>query len=204
MAAALVQDARGRDGDARIQGEDALAIDQQWIDVQRAHFGNVGGQLGQLHQCQRQCTLVGGRHVTVGLEDARGTRLADQFVGQAEVQRRQRQRLVVDHFHRSTATADHDHRAEGGVVGDADDQLACLRADNGRLYQQAIDACVRPQLAGTRQDRIGRALHRRQRAQATGASTPRWRRAPAAVARGPSPRAHRARASPARTECHRP
>ncbi|KAG1256427.1 hypothetical protein G6F68_009794 [Rhizopus microsporus] len=34
MAAALVQDARGRDGDARIQGEDALAIDQQWIDVQ--------------------------------------------------------------------------------------------------------------------------------------------------------------------------
>jgi hypothetical protein len=91
--------------------------------------------------------------------------LADQLVGQAQVQRRQRQRLVVDHFDGSAAATDHDHRAERRVIGDADDQLTRLRADDGRLHQQAIDACVRPQLARTRQDRVGRALHRRQRGQ---------------------------------------
>ena len=45
-----------------------------------------------------------------------------------EVQRRQRQRLVVDDLDRRAAAAEHDHGAEGRVVGDAGDQLARLAA----------------------------------------------------------------------------
>ncbi len=183
------------------RGRGCPAVDQQRIDVQRTHFGDVGGQLCQLDQRQCQCALVGGRHIAIGLEDARGAGLADQLVGQAQVQRRQRQRLVIDDFNRGTATADHDHRAERRVIGNTDDQLARLRANDGRLHQQTIDARIRPQLACTRQDRVGRALHRRQGGQVQAhavhfrlvrnirreSSARPWHRVPAAAAPGPSP-----------------
>ena len=71
--------------------------------------------------------------------------LADQHVGEgqrvrtrdaqrerpARGERRQRQRLVVDDLDRGAAAADHDHRPEGWVVGDAGDQLAGERAALG-------------------------------------------------------------------------
>ncbi|MNI67088.1 hypothetical protein D3C73_1226960 [compost metagenome] len=70
MATPFVQDARRGHRHARVQRQDALAVDQQRVDVQRAHFGNVCCQLRQLDQRQRQRALVGRWHITVGLEDA--------------------------------------------------------------------------------------------------------------------------------------
>ena len=82
-------------------------------------------------------------------------------MGQAQVQRRQGQRLVVDHLHRGAATAEHHHRTEGGVVGQAADQFARLGLDDHRLHQHAVDARIRPRLACTLQDPGGRFAHRR-------------------------------------------
>ena len=61
-----------------------------------------------------------------------------------------RQRLVADDFDRRTALAEHDHRTEGRIVGDADNELARLRPQDHRKNRDAGDARLgprRPRLA---------------------------------------------------------
>ena len=56
-----------------------------------------------------------------------------------QIERRQRQRLVVDDLDRRAAAAEHDHGAEGRIVGEAGDQLARLRPQDHRLHDDAGD-----------------------------------------------------------------
>lgn len=160
MAAPLVQLARRRHRHTGVQRDHTVAVGQQRVDVQLGDFGDVGGQLRQLDQHQRHRALVGGRHVAVGLENARDAGAADQLVGQAQVQRWQRELAVVDDFNRGAAAPEHDRRAEHRVVGDAGDQFARLRPQHGGLHDQPFDHRAGMRAARTRQDAGGRFAHR--------------------------------------------
>ena len=101
--------------------------------------------------------LVRRRHVAIGLEDARHPRARDQHLGELQVERRQRQRLVVDDLDRGAAAAEHHHRTEGRVVGEPGDQLARLRPAHHRLHRHAGDARARLEPLGALED-VGRGL----------------------------------------------
>ena len=88
--------------------------------------------------------LVGRRHVAIGLEHARDARARDQVARKLEIERRQRQRLVVDDLDRRAAAAEHDDRAEGRIVGDAGDEFARLGPHDHRMDRHAGDARVGP------------------------------------------------------------
>ncbi|MNM80697.1 hypothetical protein D3C81_926700 [compost metagenome] len=165
MATALVQALYRGDGDACIQRDHPVAVGQQRVEIECTYLRDIGGQLRQLDQYQRHRALIGGRHVAVGLEDARHAGASDHFVGKPQVQRRQRQGLVVDHFHRGTPTAEHHHRPEHGVVRDTGDQLTRLGPQQAGLHHHAFDARLRTQSVRALQDGRSRRLHRRQGAQ---------------------------------------
>ena len=84
--------------------------------------------------------VVGRRHVAVGLEDARDPRAGDETARQRQIERRQRQCLVVDDFDRGAAVAEDDDGPEGRIVGEADDQLARIRAHDHRKHGDAVDS----------------------------------------------------------------
>ena len=88
--------------------------------------GQVRGELREPGQHQANRLAVGGGDVAIAVEHARHASPADQIVGEPEIKRRQRQRLVVDDLDRGAASAEHDDRSEGLVVGEAGDQLARL------------------------------------------------------------------------------
>ena len=165
VAPALVQASHRGDGDACIQCDHAVTVGQQWVQVQCADLRDIRRQLRQFDQHQRHRTLVRRRHIAIGLEDARYTGPSYHLMGQAQVQRRQCQGLVVDHFHRGTATAEDHHRAKHRVVGNAGNQFACFGPGQAGLHQHALDARLRALLAGTLQDGGGRSLYRTQGAQ---------------------------------------
>ena len=122
-----------RDRDARVDGDDAGLVGENRIEIDLADFRKIGGKLGQLDQEKFDGAFVGGGHVAIGLENARDPRARDQPTGQREVERRQRQRLVVDHFDGGAALAEHDDGTECRIVGNADDQFARLGAhDHGK------------------------------------------------------------------------
>ena len=75
---------------------------------------------------------------------------ADQVVRELEIERRQRQRLVVDDLDRGAAAAEHDHRTEGRIVGNAGDQLARLRPQDHRMDGDAGDARIAASAARAR------------------------------------------------------
>ncbi len=76
MAGPFALFADRRDGDARIDRDDAVLVGEERIDVELAHLRQIGGELRELHEDERDGLLVGGRHVAIGLEDARDARAA--------------------------------------------------------------------------------------------------------------------------------
>ena len=85
----------------------------------------------------------------------------DQHLGQLQVERRQRQRFVVDDLDRGAAAPEHHHRPESRIVREARDQLARLRAAHHRLHRDARDAGVGLQPFGALEDVERRLAHRR-------------------------------------------
>ena len=66
---------------------------------------------------------VGRRPVAIALQQPIDPGARHQLAGEMQVERRQRQRPVVDHLDRGAAVAEQQHRAELPVGGDPDDQL---------------------------------------------------------------------------------
>jgi hypothetical protein len=87
-----------RDGDADVEGEDPVLIGEQRVDVEFAQFRHIGGKLRELNESQSDIRHPGGGNVAVALEHARDPRPGNQFAGHLEVERGQRQRLVVEHL----------------------------------------------------------------------------------------------------------
>lgn len=69
-------------------------------------------------------------------------------MGEIHVERRQRHRLVVDHLDRRAAAAEYDHRAEGRIVGDAEDQFARRTPHDHRLDRHTLQRRIRPRASG--------------------------------------------------------
>ena len=77
-----------------------------------------------------------------------------------QVERRQRERLVVDDLHRRAAAPEHHDGPEGRIVGEPGDQFARLRSPHHRLDGDAGDAGVWLQALGALEDVGGRLAHR--------------------------------------------
>ena len=135
MAAARCGVRLGRDPHPGIDGDDAVLIGEERVDVELANLRHVGGKLRQLDEHETDRALVGRRHVAVGLEDARHLRSRDQHLGELQIERRQRHRFVVDDLDRGAAASEHHHRAEGRIVGEPGDELARLGAAHHRLHR---------------------------------------------------------------------
>ena len=133
-----------RNRDAGIDRDHAGLVGEQRIEIELAHLRQVGGELRELDQQQRDRVRVRGRDVAIGLEHARHPRARDQVARERQVERRQRQRLVVDDLDRGAAAAEHDDRAEGRIVGEAGDQFARLGSQDHRMDGDAGDAGVGP------------------------------------------------------------
>lgn len=97
---------RRADGDARIERDDARRVRQQRVDVDLRHLRQVGGELRQAHEDFRHLGAVHRRHVAIAghLPGDAGAR--DHVAGNPHVERRQRQRAVLDQFHRLAAAAE--------------------------------------------------------------------------------------------------
>ncbi len=72
-------------------------------------------------------------HVAIGAQQPRDTGPPDKVAGQLQIERRKRQRLVVDDLDRRAAVAEHDDSAKGRIVGEAQNQLTRLRPHHHRL-----------------------------------------------------------------------
>ena len=138
----------GGDRNAGVDGDQSGLVGKHRIEIDLADFREIGRELGELDQEKLDGACIGGWHVAVGFEDARHARARDQSAGEREVERRQRQRLVVDHFDGGAALAENDDRTECRIVGDADDQLARLGPHDHGKDGDAVDARLR--LGGAR------------------------------------------------------
>ena len=148
------------DHDARVDGEHAGFIGQHRVDIEAADFGNVGGHLRQLDQNHRDGVRLHRRHVAIGAQQPRDAGALDQAARQLQVERRQRQRLVVDDLDRRAAAAEHDDGAEGRIVGEAENEFARLRPHHHRLHHHARNPRLRPQRSCPRENLGGRLAHR--------------------------------------------
>ena len=81
-------------------------------------------------------------------------------VSQFEIERRERQGLVVDDFDGGAAAAEYDDRAESRIVGNAGDQLARFRAQDHRMKGDAGDASVGSRSPRPRENVGDRLAHR--------------------------------------------
>ena len=149
----------GLDADARVHHHHAVLVGEQRIEIELAHFRNVCGELRQFHQRQGDGVDVGARHVAIEFQNISDTRALDHVVRQREIERRQRQRPVVDDLHRLAAAPEHDHRPEGRIVGYARDQFAAVRAADHWMHGHAFDPRLR-HLARDPRHHLARRLHR--------------------------------------------
>jgi len=150
----------GSDQNTRINGDHAGLIREHRIEIDLANFREVGGELRQFDEKERNRGFVCRGNIAVGLKNARDARSRDEPARQRQVQRRQRQRLVIDDFDGGAALAEHNDRAEGRIVGHADNQFARLRTDHHRKYHHPDDASVR--FGGARPvENVGRGLAHR-------------------------------------------
>ena len=145
---------------AGIDGNDAALLGKHGVEVELAQLRQVGGKLRELDEEERDGVDVGGRDVAISLQHAGDTRPRDQVARELEIERRQRQGLVVDDLDRGAAAAEHHDRAEGRIVRNAGDQFPRLRAHDHRMKRHAGDA--RAGLGGPRprQHVNGRFAHR--------------------------------------------
>ena len=149
-----------RDRHPRIDRDHAGLVGKHRIEIDLADLGKIRHELRELHQQELESMFVRRGNVAVGLEDARDPGARDQAARKREIERRQRQRLVADHFDRGAALPESDHRAEGGVICHADDQFARLGPDDHRKHRDAGDAGIGLRRARPRQDVRGRFTHR--------------------------------------------
>ena len=145
---------------AGIDGNDAALVGEHGVEIEFAQLRQVGGKLRELDQEQRDGVDVRGRDVAVSLEHARDPRARDQVARKREIERRQRQRLVVDDLDRGAAAAKDDDGAEGRIVRNSGDQLARLRAQDHRMNRDAGDASVGSRGPRPREDIGDRLAHR--------------------------------------------
>ena len=122
-------------------------VGEDRVEIDLAYLREVGRKLRQLDQEQRDGLFVRRRHVAIGLEDARDARASDEAAGEIEIERRQRQRLVADHFDRGAALTEDDDGTEGRIVGHPDDEFARLGPHDHRKNRDAGDTGVRFGLA---------------------------------------------------------
>ena len=203
--------------DAGIERDHALGVGQQRIDVELGDLAHVGDELRQPHQGVAHGAARGRRPVAIAAQQAVDARAAQRILGQHRVERRQGERLVVDHLGRHAAMADQQDRPEHRILGRAQDQLDGMRPLDHRLHHEAVDA-----RAGRRgADLVGHGCARRRRPPAPSrgrAATPPTSRLVGDLARQdssprresrcasplPPPRRRRARPRSARRECRRP
>ena len=72
-----------RDRHPRVDGDDAGLVGKHRIEIDFANLGKIGHELRQLDQEKLDRAFVGGRHVAVGLEDARDAGARDQACARA-------------------------------------------------------------------------------------------------------------------------
>ena len=137
---------------AGIDGDNAALVGQHGIEIELAQLGQIGGQLRQLDQQQRDRAHVGSRDIAVGLEHARHAGARNQPARKPKIERRQRQRLVGDDLDCGPAAAEYDDRTEGRIVRNPCDQFARLRTQDHGMDGDAGNAGVRPGGSCARQD----------------------------------------------------
>jgi hypothetical protein len=108
--------------------------------------------LCKFDQSQRHRIRRNGWNVAIGREQPRDGRTADEIARQIQVERRQRQCLVLHHFDGCAAVAEHQDRPEGRIIGEPEQQLArTLPRDHG-LDDHALDSRAGPGAARPRDD----------------------------------------------------
>ena len=149
-----------RDGDPCIDGDHRVLVRKQRIDIEFANLRHIGGELRELDEHEGYGSLIRGGHIAIGLEPTRDPCPRDQIGGQLEIERRQRQRLVVDDLHGGSAAPEQDDRPEGRIVGEANDQLPCFPAPDHRLNDDARHRSLGPQSRRAFEDFSDRLAHR--------------------------------------------
>ena len=155
-----------RNLDPRINRHGAHFVTQDRIEVDADDLLLILDQPRDAHQDVRNDPGIRRRHIAIPTEQARNARAGDQVTCLRQIERQQRHGLVVDHFDRRAAMAEQDHRTEGRIDSNADDQLAGMGPQDHGLDGHAIDACIGPGDAGPGENAVSRLLHRFRRSQA--------------------------------------
>ena len=107
----------------------------------------VGDDAAELNQHVNDAVDVGGRAAAVAFQQCGHARALDLRARQRGVERRQLQRLVLDDLDRGAALPEQDHRPEGGIGGDAGDQLVGARPHDHFLHGEAFQPRFRERAA---------------------------------------------------------
>ena len=124
--------------DARIERQQPLRRRQQRVDVDLLDPRLLDHQLAEAHQQlfqRREVHRLAAAHALQRREDLG---LLHHAPGQRGVQRRQRQRAVLEDFDQLAAGAEQQHRAELRVEAAAEDQLVAVELDH-RLHGDALE-----------------------------------------------------------------
>src|SRR5208283_803097 len=109
------------------------------VDVELADLRVVDGQLGDADQDFTNDVDGRRRPAAIALQEPPHTRARHHRVRQRLIERRQCERRILYLFDRGAAVAEHHHRTEYRVVGDADDQLDRVGEANHLLYQKSVE-----------------------------------------------------------------
>lgn len=149
-AAARMHDRLG-DRDAGVERQHSPVVDRDRIEVHFADLRNVDGDLGDLHQGQRHGMQVRARPVAEPLQKPADPRAANERLGQVEIERGEGKGHVAHDLDSGASMPEADDRAEGCVVGKADEDLARMGMAHHGLEHDAGNACVRMGSGDTRQ-----------------------------------------------------
>src|SRR6185503_5137289 len=98
-------------------GDDAVGVAQQRVNVDLGDLGVLGDDAAKLHQHIDNAVYVRRRTVAITFEQRGDARALDLGACKSSIERRQLQRFVAQDLDRGTAVAEQDHGTERRVRG---------------------------------------------------------------------------------------
>ena len=153
------------DAQPSVQRDHAGLVRKQRVDVELLDRRAIDHELRQPPQRLGDRREVGGRPVAIAFEQLVDAGLLHEIARQLVIQRRQRHRRIVDDLGCRASRSEQDHRAEQGILVDAEQEFVRVGPRDHGLHGEAFDARLGLQLAHPLQHLLGGADRLLRRAQ---------------------------------------
>ncbi len=150
---------RRRNPHPAIEGKNTLVVRNDRVKVDLAHFGDVGRQLRELDEGERDRGHVRRRGRPIARQELGDRRAFNQPTREVHIERHQIKGPINNHFHRAPAAAKHHDRAEHGIIRQAANELDRSLAVNHRHHDDALDRLIGMSGADALDHAVGGGFH---------------------------------------------